>query len=119
MVSHITIGISGRAAYVEFDIPVEEGYIYKFEFTSTVSNAQIGACIVNEKAMNLIQQDTSYGSENQFDTGWETSGFEMEIPKNINGSSAKFVRLNFNANDSSIDDDIFITGVIISRRVIK
>ena len=109
-----TTAYKGRAAYVAFDIPVEEGYIYKFEFTSTASSPEFGAIIINDTALSLVEQKLDHGLENQFNTGWQKSGLTVEIPASINGSDAAVVRFNFRSNDDSITED-FITGVTISR----
>lgn len=120
-----TQDLTTRMGYYIPDIPVEYGYRYKVEFTSVKSTAQVGVQCVNQNWVDAYNNfsvnasnPTSISSE-LWDSTWQHSGFEFDLPELQNGLPLKFMRLTFrnsgsNPNVSSGD----IVSVTISRRPI-
>jgi len=101
-----------RASYLEFDIILEEGYTYKFEFDSSVETAQMGVQMALKSAESLINNNQNI--EGIVDSGWQSSSYEYTVIPSPN--RAKYVRFAFriNQNNDVITED-FIKKVIISR----
>ena len=106
------------ATYESFDIPVQYGYVYKFDFTSTSSNIQIGYQAITEEGMNLINSNSNINFANHTDgyENWQSSGFTYIVPKEINNSDLKYIRILFKTNDGSKIEEGSITDVTISRK---
>lgn len=107
-----------RLSYPYFDIPVEYGYIYKVEFTTSLSEAFVGVHIYNQTAMDIINVGTGAFSESdRTDSTWQLNGYEFTIPYAINNSSAVCTRFTFKSGTGSETMSIGdITSVTISRK---
>ena len=109
-----------RAGYYIPDIPLEVGYRYKVEFESPISTTNIGVQCVNQNWVNAYtNMDSSYStaSKDMLDSGWQMSGYEMDLPEQHNGALLKAMRLTFRTDSSNPDvNSGDITSVTISRR---
>lgn len=107
-----------RLCYVGFDIPVEYGYTYRFDYVSTVSNAQIGTAFYNEAALDIVASSGDITAANIYDPGWQTNGVEIEVPELINNSPIAGVRLSFRkANETDVTANM-VTSVTITRTAV-
>lgn len=106
-----------RSGYYTFDIPVERGYVYKFDFEATVQTAQIGVHIYNNLAATKFANGEIVGANNYYDSGWQENGVEVSAPDTINGETPAFVLMVFRmATTNPVVVDDFITSVTISRK---
>ena len=108
-----------RASYTAFDIPVEYGYEYKFEFESTLETAQMANQMYNAKALDAVAAGEEFTAADYSDSGWKSSGYTKVAPEKVNGSPVAGVRLVFRANESNSSvTDGFIKKVTIKRRAV-
>lgn len=116
---------STRAYYTPFDILVDYGYVYKFDFDSTSPLAQIGAQFYTEASMELIEtEETTKGSV--YDPGWLENGWAIRIPKRYVNEDAGIdspiycVRPTFRMDtDNSNVTDGFIRSLTISKWLVE
>ena len=111
-------GNAQRASYLPFDLAVEYGYIYKFEFTATAENMGIAIQLYNEQAVANNSSGNPVGRANCMDAGWCVNGKEIEIPETINNSPVACVRVMFKHNAGGAVADGTITSVVISRKAV-
>ena len=111
---------AARTSYVDFDIPIEYGYIYTFSFESDVDTVQIGTQFYNEKAIELYNSGGNVSQSNIYDPGWQENGVEVEAPEYINGSPVACVRLTFrkDTSNSAVTADM-VTSVTITRKAVE
>lgn len=109
---------SSRAGYFYHDIPIEYGYTYKFDFVSTSANAQVALVFFTDTTLSEIAKGSTLSLENQYDTSWQESGFEYEVPETYNGSPIRRVILSFrmSSNNENVVSG-FIQSVTISRKL--
>lgn len=108
-----------RASYLAFDIPVEYGYTYKFEYTTTLATSNIAFAFYNQNAYNAVQNQQQFTNAELLDPGWQSSGYEITVPATINNSPIKGVRFTFRADNSTSSTPFQggeITSVTIKRR---
>lgn len=112
-----TVSASNRAGYFSVDIPIEYGYTYKFEFEATSVNSQCAICFLTQNSLDKRASGNSFEGT-YYDTGWQTSGFEYEVPETYNGSPIRTVVLSFrmSSNNESVVNG-FIRSVTISRKL--
>lgn len=107
---------TSRASYVDFDIPINSGYIYKFDFEATLPTVQMGVQCFNTNALARVAANAEINNNDRFDPGWQQNGAEIEIPKTHDNGR---VRLTFRADENQSDvPDGMIISVRISRRVV-
>lgn len=106
-----------RAGYFYQDIPIEYGYTYRFDFVSTSANAQMALVFLTQSSLDKMASSSSYGGT-YYDTGWQESGFEFEVPESYNGSPVRCVRISFrmSPNNENVVNG-FIRSVTISRKL--
>jgi hypothetical protein len=112
-----TLSASNRAGCFSADIPIEYGYTYKFEFETTSVNSQCAICFLTQNSLDKRASGNSFEGT-YYDTGWQTSGFEYEVPETYNGSPIRTVVLSFrmSPNNESVVNG-FIQSVTISRKI--
>lgn len=114
-----------RAGYYNFDIPIEYGYIYKFDAVSTISTAQMGTQFYNGVVLNAVENNTNFEGTNVYDPGWQNLETKIEAPQYINNSPIEGVRLTFriDTNNTEISDGIAnskpIQSVTVSRKPVQ
>lgn len=114
-----------RAGYYNFDIPIEYGYIYKFDAVSTISTMQMGTQFYNGVVLNAVENNTNFEGTNIYDPGWQNLETKIEVPQYINNSPIAGVRLTFrlDTNNTEISDGIAnskpIQSVTISRKPVQ
>lgn len=111
---------ASRAGYLGYDIPAEYGYIYRFDFVATVSTAKIAVHVYNdttvENQANGVNNSNSSGIK---DYGWQSSGYELEMPETINSVPVNCIRLVFKQYDTSnAVTEGFIKTVTITRTAV-
>ena len=108
-----------RAGYYCYDIPIEYGYTYKFDVISTKSTTQIGLQFHDQANVDRYLTDGVH-SYTIYDSGWKTSGVEIDIPNDEIPSHKDpivAVNLTFRMDDTNSNvEEGFITGVTISRK---
>lgn len=88
-----------RVIYKEFDIPVEYGYTYKIEYTTTVTGktTNVGLAMYNQNVLDYVASSQPYGSSDMYDEGWLDSGATVTPPESVNSSPIKGTRISFRA----------------------
>ena len=110
---------NSRVSYVNFDIPIEYGYIYTFNFVSAVSTVNIGTQFYNETAKSNYEKGAVMGDANRYDPGWQQNGTQIQVPELINGSPIAGVRLTFRKDASnSVVYAGMIESVTITRQAV-
>lgn len=102
-----------RVSYVDFDIIVNSGYIYKFDFVSTVETVQFGVQCVKESAKNYINNNQSIPATLRYDPGWQTNGAEIEFPETHNNGMAR-ITFRKDTSNGSVSDGM-ITSLQVTR----
>ena len=107
-----------RTSYLDFDLAYEEGYTYKFEFTTGGGlECSIGTQWYNQTGKKNQESGAVIGTSNVYDPGWKANGIEITPPEKHNGSAIVGYRFTFKRNDNSTMVDGDITSVTISRKM--
>lgn len=107
-----------RTSYIDFDLPYEAGYTYKFEFTTGDGiECSIGTQWYNETAKKNQENGAVLGTSNVYDPGWLENGIEVTPPQKHNGSAIVGYRFTFKRNSNSTMMSGDITSVTISRKI--
>ena len=106
-----------RAGYFYEDIPVEYGYVYRFDFESTQPNAQTGLQFLSQQALELMANKEVCNSKYVYDPGWQANGVEITVPETVSDSPIACVRITFrmSPNNEPVEEG-FIKRVTITRR---
>lgn len=97
---HYTTASTKRVSYAYFDIPIEYGYIYKFDFVTTLSDAYIGPQFFNTYVQNRVNSNSNFTNANIYQPGWLTNGSEVEPPEKYNNYNIVGVRFTFKGNSA-------------------
>lgn len=106
---------AGRTSYVNFDIPMEYGYTYKFEWeTAELAEGEtapkIGVEVNNQLFMDAVANSVNATSSDKLEINWYDSPFEYTPPETVNNSPVVSMRFCFDT------DTVTINKVIISRK---
>jgi hypothetical protein len=72
-------------------------------------------CFLTQESLDKIAKGVSY-NDTYYDTGWQYSGYEYEVPETYNGSPVRCVRFTFRMNPDNEDViNGFIQSVIVSK----
>lgn len=109
---------TGRTSYTDFDLTYEEGYTYKFDFTTgNDEEYSLGIQWYNETAMNDLASKRGLLS-NTYDPGWQSNGVEVTHTDLYKNAPIVAYRLTFKRNSGAKMQSGDITSVIISRKPI-
>lgn len=106
---------SDRAGYVDFDIPIEFGYKYRFEAISNNHLLQIGLQFFNQNVLDAVATSSTFANGDIYDPGWQYFRCEITPPETYNSSPIRGVRLAFRTSDDSTVEEGFISSVKITR----
>lgn len=107
-----------RTSYLDFDLTYEEGYTYKFEFTTGNDlECSIGTQWYNQTGKNNQENGAVIGTSNVYDPGWKANGIEITPPEKHNGSAIVGYRITFKRNDNTTMAAGDIISVTISRKI--
>lgn len=110
-----------RECYPYFDVPMEYGYTYKFEWTTNCSEeVLLGGQYYNQKAVELATSNSNINKiANTIDGAkWYSSGETFMLPaESKNGSPMVGIRFHFRkANDAAFVAGAGVTSVTIKRK---
>ena len=97
---HYTAASTKRVSYAYFDIPIEYGYIYKFDFVTTLSDAYIGPQFFNTYVQGRVNSHSNFTNANIYQPGWLVNGSEVEPPEKYNNYNIVGVRFTFKGNNA-------------------
>ena len=72
-----------RVCYVGLDVDVSTSYKYTIEYTSTKTTTNVGAQGLKSAAVTAVQNQTSIGTNDKVDSGWQSSGYEYTPTSSI------------------------------------
>ena len=106
---------NGRISYLDWDLLIDPGYMYKIEFESTVENPKIGVLRYTESAYQAYLNNESL---NYWDSQWQDNGYTFNSSDLYQGEKLKVIRFQFKDNDGVATSD-YITSVTISRKKVQ
>lgn len=94
---------TGRAGYFAFDVPLEYGYIYLFDWECAVETANLAFTLYNTNALVEVNSQSNISASNIRDNyGWNTDrGRTLTVPEDINGYPPAAVRFSLRADTSN------------------
>lgn len=110
-----------RETYVPFDVPVEYGYTYKFEYeTNCTEKVLLAFQFYNQTVLGLVAENAQYSkSDTDWLPEWIESGDTFTLSELNNGSTDMVgVRITFKKEDETdFAEGAGVTSINIKRKV--
>ena len=108
--------INTRASYTAFDLLLETGGTYAFDFVSAEGNGCFGTQFFNGNVVAAVEAGVDFSNNDQYDPGWHEEGTTYTYTVGqVNGSDVAGVRLAVRTGSNGVVPDGFITSLTITK----